>query len=49
MCFKVEHKEHFFVPKFDYLSKHARKGKTNVTMNGVYIGKFLFSKDSQHS
>jgi hypothetical protein len=49
MCSKVEHKELFFVPKFDYLSKHAKKGKANISMNGVYIGKFFLSKDSQHS
>jgi hypothetical protein len=49
MCSKVDHKELFFFLKFDYLSKHARKGKANISINGVYIGKFFFLKDSQHS
>jgi hypothetical protein len=44
MCSKVDHKELFFFLKFDYLSKHARKGKANISMNGVYIGKFSFLK-----
>jgi hypothetical protein len=48
VCSKVQHKDRFFVPKFDNLSKHVNKKKEKVIKFSVQPSKLYFFKNSQY-